>query len=153
MRWILPELFPAAFLRRSAADFRNCLGTYYVTLAEWHRTHARPLQQRAYADSALAIAPSAPFALALSGKRAQAIAAARSLLDTRPVERDRRAGPEVLHDLARMYVVLGDVQRALALLEDWAAMPSEQTVEMLHFDPVWTAVRNERRFQDIVARR
>jgi serine/threonine-protein kinase len=153
MRWILPELFPGAFIRRSPSDFSSCLGTYYGTLAEWHWRHGRRTEQLAYADSALGIAPRYPMALALSGKRVEALRTAKAVLDTRPAERDRRAGPEVLHDLARMYVMLGETRLALDLLEQWAVLPSEQLVQMLRFDPVWNAIRSDRRFQQIAGGR
>ena len=150
LRWILPELFPAAFVRRSPGDFGKNLATYYVTLAEWHWTHARRMEQLAYADSALSIAPGYPVGLALSGKRVEALARAKAVLDTRPVDRDRRAGPEVLSYIARVYVILGDKGRALDLLEGWSGLPSEQSIQMLQFDPVWNPIRGGPRFQHIV---
>ena len=152
MRWILPELFPAAFTRRSPADFGNCLATYYLTLAEWHWAHGRSMQQLAYADSALSLQPGDPMALALSGNRQKALAAAKAMLDTRPVERDRRAGPEALRYVARAYAVLRETGLALELLNRWAGLPTEHSIPMLQFDPVWNAVRSERRFQQIASR-
>lgn len=92
------------------------------------------------------------MALALSGQRKKALAVAKAVLDSRPVERDRRAGPEALHYVARTYAVLGETSLALDLLRQWAGLPTEHSIQMLQFDPVWDAVRSESRFQQIAGR-
>jgi hypothetical protein len=81
------------------------------------------------------------------------MAAATAMLESRPVEHDRRGGPEILLYLARMYMMLGEVRLALGMLEEWSSLPSEQSIRMLQFDPIWDPVRRDRHFQQIAAGR
>jgi eukaryotic-like serine/threonine-protein kinase len=150
IRWLLPVLFPNAFERLSHAELGTRLTDYYLTLAEWHWMEGRLEAQQAYADSALAIYPDSPFALAHARNREAAMKEAQALLDRWPLESDWRGAPERLWSVARLYAILGEDRTALDLLEQWAGVRSEQSVAMLRFDPAWMSLNANPRFREVL---
>jgi len=153
IRWLLPRLFPTGFARLSRAELGSRLLAYYMTLAEWHWSEGHQERQQAYADSALSLNPTSPFALALAGRREDALGAAEGMLARRTVDRDHRDGPQVLHSMARLYAIVGEKEHAMQLLERWGDVPSERSIAMLSFDPAWKSLSSDRRFQRIESRR
>ena len=65
--------------------------------------------------------------------------------------RDRWAGPAAEADVAQAYAMLGDRERALALLERLMVEPSANalTPAYLRMDPAWDAIRDDPRFQKL----
>jgi TolB-like protein len=150
VRWLLPQLFPSAFRQLSHRQLGNRLSQYFLTLAEWHAVHGRYQEREVYGDSALALQPEDPFALAYAGKVTEARAAARAALDAFPLAGDRRNVPTLWWRIARLYALMGDRAAALELLERWAKVPAEQSVAMLQFDPAWAQLRTDPRFQALL---
>jgi len=57
--------------------------------------------------------------------------------------------PSSEYDAARGYAVLGDLEKALPLLQDSLSKPNGTTAPCLRWDPAWDAVRNDSRFQKL----
>ena len=57
--------------------------------------------------------------------------------------------PSSEYDAARGYAVLGDMEKALPLLQDSLSKPNGTTVTTLRLDPAWDGVRNDSRFQKL----
>ena len=53
--------------------------------------------------------------------------------------------------LARIHTFVGDAEDAISLLEHSLAMPGGVTVNELKFDPTWDALRQNPRFQKLIA--
>ena len=152
IRWLLPELFPNAFDRLSGVELGARAVAYHVTLAEWHWRNGRERDQRVHGAAALAIDPASPYALAHAGRVPAFSEAAKAWLAASPLDADWRMGPQNLHDVARLYAIVGNHEAALTHLERWSTVPSEGSVAMLQFDPVWKALRGDQRFQRIAGR-
>jgi len=65
--------------------------------------------------------------------------------------KDRWGGPTAEQTVARAYMLLGDRERVIAMLERLLAQPSEDALmpAMLRIDPVWDPIRSEPRFQKL----
>ena len=57
--------------------------------------------------------------------------------------------PNSEYDAARGYAVLGDLEKALPLLQDSLAKPNGTTAATLRLDSAWDGVRNDSRFQKL----
>src|SRR6266480_5780801 len=57
--------------------------------------------------------------------------------------------PSSEYDAARGYAVLGDLERALPLLQNSLSKPNGTTAATLRLDPAWDGVRNDSRFQKL----
>ncbi len=57
--------------------------------------------------------------------------------------------PSSEYDAARGYAVLGDLEKALPLLQDSLSKPNGTTTATLRLDPAWDGVRNDSRFQKL----
>ena len=57
--------------------------------------------------------------------------------------------PSAEYNAARGYAVLGDLERALPLLQDSLSKPNGTTAATLRLDPAWDGVRNDSRFQKL----
>ncbi|HEY0368306.1 MAG TPA: hypothetical protein VGC85_01795, partial [Chthoniobacterales bacterium] len=68
-----------------------------------------------------------------------------------PETRDAFDGPLMAISRARIYMMCGDHATALAALEHSLQTPAGITLSELRFDPVWDPLRNEPRFEKMVA--
>jgi TolB-like protein len=57
--------------------------------------------------------------------------------------------PSAEYNAARGYAVLGDMEKALPLLQDSLSKPNGTTTAILRLDPAWDGVRNDSRFQKL----
>ena len=57
--------------------------------------------------------------------------------------------PSSEYNAARGYAVLGDLEKALPLLQDSLSKPNGTTEATLRLDPAWDGVRNDSRFQKL----
>jgi tetratricopeptide (TPR) repeat protein len=85
------------------------------------------------------------------GHREQAQTIADSLLET--TRSDAWQFPREEETVARAYVVLGDFDRAIPLIEHALKAPAVEamTPAYLRFDPSWDPIRNDARFQKLAA--
>jgi Flp pilus assembly protein TadD len=89
--------------------------------------------------------------LARLGEKEAAIRAGRRGVELFPVTKDAMIGPARIFDLAGIYALTGETEAALDELERVATYPTE-SLFALRLDPRWDALRNEPRFQRLLAR-
>ena len=68
-----------------------------------------------------------------------------------PVSKDARDGPYFQHQLARIYMLVGEPEKALDQLEPLLKIPSNLSPGWLKIDPNFDSLRKNPRFQKLVA--
>jgi non-specific serine/threonine protein kinase len=137
---------------------------FYVCLAEMHFGMGDTVTANAYYDSAIttletpspqrqkAVDYGAYYCMgyARRGLRDNAIQCAEDALREMPIERDAMLGPAMAASAAKVFVVAGEYDRALELLEAVMAAPAELSVALLRNDPIWDPLRDSPRFQKLI---
>ena len=166
MMWVLdPSLWPK-LIRLTPADFDGDRGHWGLKVGGTYRLMGDTVKARAYGDSARlafeAQLRSFPEnaqlhelrgrALALGGHRQEAIEEADRSLEMRETALDASTGPYVRFQVARILIQAGDNSRALDLVEPLLHAPaSDLTPGWLKIDPIFDPLRNDPRFQRLVA--
>jgi tetratricopeptide (TPR) repeat protein len=88
--------------------------------------------------------------LAYLGDKAAAIREGRRGLELLPISRDATTGPYLQHDLARIYILVGEPEKALDLLEPLLRMPYYLSPGWLKIDPNFAPLRGNPRFERLV---
>jgi tetratricopeptide (TPR) repeat protein len=86
------------------------------------------------------------------GNVAEAHDAMRRVNELYPVDRDHMLGPDILRHFARIHVMLGEHDDAIAVLQRVRARPSKLTRYWLEHDPLWQPVRADPRFVALLGR-
>jgi serine/threonine-protein kinase len=68
-----------------------------------------------------------------------------------PVTREALIGTNRLEDLAIIYTMVGNADEAVNTLDRLLSIPSWMSASMLRVDPVWKPLRNNPRFQKLIA--
>jgi tetratricopeptide (TPR) repeat protein len=102
----------------------------------------QPNDSRFY--SALAIA------CAGLGLKDRAIQEAKKATDLLPVSKEFWRGNLRVKDLAQVYVMVGEYDKAFDQIDYLLSVPSELSVPLLKLDPVWAPLRAHPRFQKLV---
>src|SRR4026207_1325654 len=119
---------------------------------------------RAYADSArvafeaqLKVAPDDPqlhvlygLALAYMGKKAEAIAEGEKSLALMPISKDASNGAYDQHQLVRIYILVGEPEKALDQLEPLLKMPYTLSPGWLRIDPAFAPLKGNPRFEKLI---
>jgi TolB-like protein/class 3 adenylate cyclase/Flp pilus assembly protein TadD len=90
--------------------------------------------------------------LAWLGEKDAAVAEAQRATELRPESKDAFEGPAISAQVAEVYAVLGDHARAIEILDGLLNRPSELTVPNLKLNPAWDPLRNDPKFQALLAR-
>jgi TolB-like protein/Flp pilus assembly protein TadD len=115
--------------------------------------------------SAVAEAPQDPWrhawlgsVYAFLGRKEEAIAESRRATDLLPPDKDAVTGPELLVFAALIYAHVGEVEKAIDLIEHLLVKPSAVTdvgiaitLQELRLNPWWDPLRSDGRFQKIIA--
>jgi serine/threonine protein kinase/tetratricopeptide (TPR) repeat protein len=85
------------------------------------------------------------------GRKDDAIREGRLAVQQLPISREALRGIFRAGDLARIYVMTGEQDAALELLEQLLSVPSLFTASMLRLDPEWETLRGNPRFEKLIA--
>ena len=119
---------------------------------------------RVYADSSqmayaalIAATPDDPWlhmkqglALAHLGRKAEAIEAGERGVALLPIARDALFGPQLQDKLVRLYLMVGETEKALDRLEPLLEVPYFLSPGWLRVDPGFGALRGNPRFERLV---
>ena len=89
-------------------------------------------------------------ALAWSGEKEAAVAAAQRAVELLPESKDAFEGPEIVSSLATVYTIVGEHDRAIELLDGLLRRPSSLTVQLLKLNPIWDPLRDDPRFIELL---
>ena len=162
--WVLSDAQQRLLLRLDTRPFNGDVAGWGLALAQVAALRGDARRARALADSArvalerqTAAAPDDPqshallgVALAYLGRRAEAIRAGERGRDLLPITRDAEDGPYQQHQLARIYVLLGEPERALDQLEPLLRIPYYLSPGWLRIDPTFAPLRGNARFERLV---
>jgi len=74
-------------------------------------------------------------------------------LEMRTTSEDPFEGPLREEQMAQIYALLGNADEATPILKRWIKVPSATSIAptLLGIDPIWDLIRNDPRFQELVA--
>ncbi|MGE5716520.1 MAG: tetratricopeptide repeat protein, partial [Acidobacteriota bacterium] len=162
--WVLDEGQQDLLLRLTPGAFDDDRGTWALCLAQAFAVRGDAANVRASADEArkaieklLRATPDDPqrhvslgLALAYLGRKNEAIAEGQRGVVLLPVAKDAYLGPYVQHQLARIYMLVGEPEMALDRLEPLLGMPYYLSRDWLAIDPNFDPLRKNSRFQRLV---
>jgi len=122
-----------------------------------HSCHQRATLRRLVAESTLGSQRTFLSAdgavLSAFGRASDAIREGERVIHIMPVSKDAIEGPLMLANLARIYVLLGEREKAIDQLELVLSRPGPLSANWLKADPFWDPVRTSPRFQQLAAAR
>jgi serine/threonine-protein kinase len=163
--WALDSSDAERLLGLRSEAFDGDRGAWAFALAQEYAWRGDRRRARAYADTArvaldaqLRATPDdgqrhamMGVTLAYLGRRDAAIRQGEHAVALLPITRDAFLGAYVQHQLARIYILLGEPERALDALEPLLAMPYELTPGRLRIDPNFAPLRGNPRFERLAA--
>ncbi len=138
-----PHSLLLAQLEDWLGDPRKAVPLYEAARRELERRVADYPDDERY-HSALGIANAG-----LDHKEAALREAARAV-ELLPIEKEAWRGTHRLADLALVYTMVGEKEKAIAILERLLSIPSDLSPAMVKADPRWKPLRTEARFQTLV---
>ncbi|HET8623546.1 MAG TPA: tetratricopeptide repeat protein [Gemmatimonadales bacterium] len=161
--WVLDAEQQALLRRLTVGPFDGDGGYWGLALAGAYEVHGDMKRARAYADSAriafeqqLEATPEDPtrlvllgVALAYMGRREEAIKLGERGVALRSPSQDTQALYNQ-HQLARIYILLSEPERALDQLEPLLKVPYYLSPGWLRIDPTFDPIRKHPRFQRLV---
>ena len=162
--WILDSDQQQLVLRLTPGQFDNSRAGWAIVLAEVYALHGDQTRARAYADSAridfeaqLRATPNDAqlhalhgVVLAYLGQKDEAIREGLRGVELNPVSKDRFGGPYIQLQLVRIYLLAGEPEKALDLLEPLLKIPYHLTPGWLRIDPTFDPLRSNPRFRKLV---
>jgi serine/threonine-protein kinase len=157
--WVLDDGQQRLLLRLTPEAF-DSRGTWGLALAGTYALRGDQPKVRAYADSArislqeqLRATPGDAqlhvllgTALAYLGRRDEAVSEGRQAVALLPVSKDAFTGAYVQHQLARIYLLVGEPEQALDQLEPLLRIPYFLSPRWLRIDPTFNPLRGNPRF-------
>ena len=93
------------------------------------------------------------LALAYLGQKPEAIKEGERAVKLWPISRDAYFGPYIQHQLVRIYLLVGEPEKALDQLEPLLKMPYYLSPGWLRIDPTFAPLKGNPRFEKLVAGR
>jgi len=96
------------------------------------------------------------LAYAYLGQKSEAIQEGNRATELNPVSKDAALGPPYILNLARIYAVIGEYEKAIDSLEYLLSIPSSEflwqviSIPLLRLDPQWDPLREHPRFQSLL---
>ncbi len=162
--WVLDEAQQRRLLTLPPSAFDDNRSTWGLVLAQVYQHRGQPERARIYADSALPqseqIVLEAPnegqahalfgLTLAYAGRKAEAVREGERGVALQPMTQDAYLGPYIQQQLARIYMMVGEPEKALDQLEPLLRVPHSLSPGWLRIDPTWDALRKHPRFQKLI---
>ena len=163
--WLLDDTEQRRLLALGPDAFDGDRMSWAWSLAQTHALRGDAARTRAYAESTvvaveeqLRSAPDDPqrhlvrgLALAALGRSADAIAAGTHGFALQRQRWTATNGPYAQHQLARIYMMVGEPAKAMDLLEPLLAMPYFLSPAWLRIDPTFAPLEHDARFERLVA--
>jgi len=164
--WVLDDAQQRVLLRLPPSAFFDDPTAWGSVFMEtwWYR--GDKARARAYADTARAAfeaqlksAPDDPqlhvllgLTLAYMGRKDEAIAEGERGVALDPITRDAANGAYYQHQLVRIYLLVGEREKALDRLEPLLEMPYVLSPGWLRIDPTFASLKGDPRFEKLIAR-
>jgi tetratricopeptide (TPR) repeat protein len=163
--WVLDEGQRELLLRLTPSAFDDDKGGWSLCLTQAYalrgdaanvRTYAEEAR-KAYEEQLRAASNDAPrhvllgLSLAYLGRKEEAIREGQRGVALLPVAKDAYFGAYVQHQLVRIYMLVGEPEKALDQLEPLLKMPYYLSPDWLKIDPNFDPLRKNPRFQKLVA--
>jgi eukaryotic-like serine/threonine-protein kinase len=166
--WLLDDAQQRLLLRLMPSAFDENRAAWGIVLAQTYDVRGNMVMRRAYADSAriafqhqlegsVESTSTSTFdaqrhaflglALAYLGQKAAAIREGQRGVAASPISRDAFVGPYIQLQLARIYLLVGESEKALDQLEPLLRMPYFLSPAWLKIDPNFAPLRGNPRFQ------
>jgi DNA-binding SARP family transcriptional activator/TolB-like protein len=159
--WVLDDSQQRQLLELPPADFDDDRAVWGLVRAEVYSLRGEHRRAAVYADSArLAVDAqirSAPddaqrrvlrgLTLAYLGRKAEAVQEGLRGVELLPISRDGFFGPYVQLQLVRIYLLVGEPEKAMDQLEPLLQVPFFISPAWLRIDPTFDPLRNEPRFK------
>ena len=163
--WLLDEPQRELLLTLTPAAFDNDPGVRAIVLAQAYALKGDSENVRLHAEEARRVIEEQlrsgtedpgrhavlGLALAYLGRKEEAIREGRRAAELLPVSRDAVGGPYFQLQLARIYVLVGEPEKALDQLEPLMKIPNVLSPGWLKIDPRFDPLRKNPRFQKLVA--
>jgi len=163
--WLLDEEQRDLLLRLKPRAFGDDQGVWGLCLAEAYAlrgdgagVHAHAEEARKAFEEQLRETPREPqrhaslgLALAYLGQKEEAIREGERAVSLQPVTQDAVEGPYNQHQLARIYILVGEPEKALDQLEPLLKIPYWISPGWLKIDPNFDPLRKNPRFQKLIA--
>jgi TolB-like protein/Flp pilus assembly protein TadD len=163
--WVLDDPQRELLLRLTPSAFDDDRGTWALCLFQAYALRGDAANVRTYAEEAtkayreqLRATPNDAqrhlllgLALAYLGRKEDAIREGERGLALDPVAKDSIMGPYDQHQLARIYMLVGEPEKALDQLEPLLKIPYYLSPGWLKIDPNFDPLRKNPRFQKLVA--
>jgi serine/threonine-protein kinase len=166
MYWVLDDAQQRRVLQLSATSFDGDRAAWATTLMQLYWFRGDSVKARAYADTSyvenLRLMRAAPndaqrkvlvgLALAYLGRKDDAIAEGIKGTALAPLSTDKINGPYYQHQLARIYLLVGEPEKAIDQLEPLLATPYYLSSGWLQLDPTFASLKGNPRYDRLVAR-
>jgi serine/threonine-protein kinase len=163
--WVLDDAQQLQLLTLPPSAWDNDRATWAIVRAQTYDLRGNQALARVYADSArlaideqLRATPADAqrhvfrgLALAYLGRKAEAIAEGERAVALLPVSRDAYFAPYIQHQLVRIYLLVGEPEKALDRLEPLLKMPYYLSPGWLRIDPTFARLKGNPRFERLVA--
>ncbi|MFL5493844.1 MAG: TPR end-of-group domain-containing protein, partial [Gemmatimonadales bacterium] len=162
--WVLDDQAQRQVLALPPSAFDDDRATWAIVRTHLYYLRGDRARTAVYADSArIAFAEqsrAAPedaqrhsllgVALAYLGRKAEAVREGQQGVELQPISKDALSGPYFQLQLARIYVLVGEPDRALDQLEPLLRIPYYLSPGWLRIDPTFDPLRNNPRFRKLV---
>ena len=163
--WVLDDAQQQQLLALPPNAFDNDRAAWSIVRAETYQLRGNSTQARVYADSArlafeeqLRAAPQDAqrhvfrgLALAYLGRKGEAIEEGERAVRLWPISRDAYQGAYIQHQLARIYLLVGEPEKALDRLEPLLKIPYYLSPGWLRIDPTFAPLKSNPRFERLMA--
>jgi len=165
--WVLDDTQQRRLLTLPPSAFDNDRGTWSIVRAQVYQLRGDAARARVYADSArlaleeqLRATPEdgqrhviRGLALAYLGRKGEAIQEGERAVALVPISRDAYFGAYIEHQLVRIYLLVGEPEKALDQLEPLLKIPYYLSPGWLRIDPTFAPLKGNSRFEKLVAGR